>query len=123
MPYSLAFDGKILSIELTGALGPEDLERLRVAVEAFEAGCAEPPDRIFDLGALEGITIGFDDLNALAVRRHSTLPRPIRSALIATSPIQLGYARMYQTVSEHPLLTVRVFPTRAGALDWLSSPP
>ncbi|HET6762966.1 MAG TPA: hypothetical protein VFH27_04815 [Longimicrobiaceae bacterium] len=122
MEFTLALDGELLRSEFHGVLGPEDLERFGDEMVRFEAGLPRPPDRVIDLRGVTRVDIGFDAVNSIARLRHATLDRPIRSALVAASAIHVGYARMYQTLSEHPLITVRIFPTVEAALDWLSSP-
>ena len=47
---------------------------------------------------------------------------PFRTALVAVSALQQGYARMFQTLNDHPMITVRVFDSIAAAEAWLDTP-
>jgi hypothetical protein len=43
----------------------------------------------------------------------------VRTALVAVTPVQLGIARMFQTLNDHPLIELRVFSDREAAVAWL----
>jgi len=59
----------------------------------------------------------------LARTRKAFGPRnPFRTALVAVSALQQGYARMFQTLNDHPMITVRVFDSIAAAEAWLDTP-
>jgi hypothetical protein len=120
VPFTLSLDGPLLRASLTGVLTARGLEAFEVAVVAVENSSPCMPDRIIDLSSLEGISIGFDELSALARARLAGIERPYRSALVATTAMQVGYARMYQTLLDHPLITLRIFPSTDAALAWLA---
>ncbi|HEU0298056.1 MAG TPA: hypothetical protein VFR37_01350 [Longimicrobium sp.] len=121
MPVSVTFDGRILWGVLAGALTVEELDRFIMSVEELEAAAQVWPDRITDLTAVDRIDIGYDEISRLVQRRRETaVPNPIRNAMVVRDPVQLGYARMYQTLSDNPRITVRVFPDVEQALAWLA---
>ena len=118
MSYSLTFEQGLIRVVMSGALTGDDLVRLADELSSHEDGAA--PDRVTDMTALTGIDVGFDEIFALARRRRaSELANPVRSALVAATPLQHGFARMYQTLNDHPQITLRIFPDMAAALAWL----
>jgi hypothetical protein len=79
-------------------------------------------NRILDLTALDAIDAGFADVEAVAKRRRELkLATPIRSAMIAVRPIQVGYARMFQTLNDNPKIEMRIVQTMDEALLWILS--
>ena len=65
-----------------------------------------------------------DDIQNFARRRRETrYPNPFRNAILAPQPVQYGYARMFQTLIDHPDITTQVFSDEAAALAWLNEPP
>jgi hypothetical protein len=123
MGISVAREGRILRIVLSGELTRDEFGRFVAEVERLEAASLPWPDRVTDLTGLRRVDIGFDDMARLAQRRRDLdIPNPIRSAIAARDAVQLGYARMYQTLNDHPLIDLRVFPDVEQALAWLSEP-
>jgi hypothetical protein len=60
------------------------------------------------------------DVANIAHLRETIAPaNPIRTAVVAHTAAQQGYARMFQTLNDHPLVTVAVFADRAAAGAWL----
>lgn len=56
-------------------------------------------------------------------RRTLALKNAFRSALVVSSPVTFGYARVFQTLMDNPLVTLRIFHDLAEAETWLASPP
>jgi len=111
----------VLRIVLTGILMPGELARLADALAAAEDAAAVVPHRLTDLTGVTRFEIGFDDMFELARRRRERSPaNAIRSALVAATPVQLGFARMFQTLNDHPLITLAIFPDVDAALAWLA---
>ena len=113
-----------MRIVLSGTLTPEDLVRVADAVSVAERAVEVCPHRVSDLTGVTRFEVGFTDMSELARRRRQQPPvNPIRSALVAASPVQLGMARMLQTLNDHPQITMRIFPDMDGALAWLAEAP
>ncbi len=124
MPFSISSVDEVVRIVLSGTLVPEELVRMADALGEVEAAAAVCPHRVTDLTGLTRFEIGFDDMFQLAQRRREMSPaNPIRSAIVASLPVQLGFARMFQTLNDHPRITMRIFPDMDGALAWLSEEP
>ena len=111
----------IMHVRLHGALTSEDLLVLGNEVLAIEHAMAVPPSRITDMTGLESLQIAFPEIHALAERRRTMpLAAPIKSAIVAGTDVQYGMARMYQTLNDHPEITLEIFRDRAAALEWLA---
>ena len=113
-----------MRIVLTGTLVPEVLVRMADALREAEAAAAVCPHRVTDLTGVTRFDVGFTDMSELARWRRERSPaNPIRSAIVASTPVQLGFARMFQTLNDHPWITLRIFPDMDGALAWLTEEP
>ncbi|HEU0076693.1 MAG TPA: hypothetical protein VFQ76_03530 [Longimicrobiaceae bacterium] len=108
-----------MRLVLSGTLTPEELGRLADALLEAEGAAAVCPPRVTDLTGLTRFEVGFDDMFQMARRRRERPPaNPIRSAVVASTPVQLGFARMFQTLNDHPQVTLRIFPDLDAALAW-----
>ena len=59
---------------------------------------------------------------ALALKRaQRPIPSPIRSALVASKPVQFGFARMFQMLNDNPRIQIRIFSGLEEAEQWLRS--
>lgn len=124
MPFSISSGDAVMRIVLSGTLVPEELVRMADALAEAEGAAAVCPHRVTDLTGLTRFEIGFNDMSGLARRRRELSPaNPIRSAIVAATPVQLGFARMFQTLNDHPQITMRIFPDLDGALAWLAEVP
>lgn len=113
-----------MRIVLSGTLVPEAMVRMADALLEAETAAAVCPHRVTDLTGVTRFDVGFVDMSGLAQRRREQSPaNPIRSAIVAATPVQLGFARMFQTLNDHPRITMRIFPDLDGALAWLAEAP
>jgi hypothetical protein len=124
MPFSIAMDDGVIRIVLSGTLTPEELVRVADAMSVAERAGEVCPHRVTDLTGVTRFEVGFGDMSELARRRREQPPQnPVRSALVAALPVQLGMARMLQTLNDHPRITMRIFSDLNGALAWLAEAP
>ena len=120
MGYRIGFEGPLLVITLTGTISRADLDGIGTELFALERGGTFLPPRLTDLRNALDSTIGYPDVARLAERSIARpLSAPVRAALLVDKPAQLGYARMFQTLNQHPLVTLRVFEDEAEARSWL----
>lgn len=78
------------------------------------------PSRVTSLADVTHVAVGFSEMLDFVARRRAVGPRqPIRSALVVAEAVQFGIARMFQTLNDHPQVTVRIFQDEATALAWL----
>ncbi len=123
MPFSISTDDGIMRIVLSGTLTSEDLVEAADAMGEAESAADVCPPRVTDLARVTRFEVGFDDMFRLARRRRRQPPaNPIRSAVVAATPVQVGFARMLQTLNDHPKVTMRIFSDLDGALAWVASP-
>lgn len=113
-------DAGILRIVLPATLTAPELDRIVAALTELERSAAVCPDRMVDMSGVARFRVGFEEIFAAAETRRTHPPRnPIRSAFVAATPVQIGFARMFQTLNDHPRVTLRIFPDTATALAWL----
>jgi hypothetical protein len=123
MAFALWMDGDLLRIRLHDTITPRDLRELADAVLEAEARSLPMPDRVTDMTEVTNVEVGFVDFLAFAERRLGMeLPNPIKSAIVVASRVQLGIARMFQTLNDHPQVTVEIFHDLGEALSWLATP-
>jgi hypothetical protein len=48
-------------------------------------------------------------------RKAQTLANPVKSAAVAPQPVHVGFARMFQTLNEHPQITIEIFSSLRDA--------
>jgi hypothetical protein len=122
MPFQLSTNDGLIRIRLYDVLSPGDLIGLADAVLAAEAGPVAP-DRVTDMSGVRRFEVGYADFFSIAARRRgSQLPNTIKSAIVVGNPTQFGMARMFQTLNDHPQVTVEIFDDEAAALRWLATP-
>jgi hypothetical protein len=124
MPFSISSVDGVLRIVLSGTVVPEEMVRMADALVQVEGGLDVCPPRVSDLTGVTRFEVGFQDMSDLARRRRQQPPaNPVRSALVAATPVQLGMARMLQTLNDHPRITMRIFPDLGAALAWVAEEP
>jgi citrate lyase beta subunit len=120
MPYQVGLDAGLMRIVLSDVLTVDDLHQVADEIEQIENASPVTPNRLVDILELSEAILDFSALYAVAQRRRAILPKnPIRTALVATSPVAVGYARMFQTLMTHPEITVRLFERLEDAERWL----
>lgn len=120
MPHEMVLAEGILRIRFSGVLTPEDLAELAPMVIALEREHTVTPHRISDLSEITSISVAYEDMSRFVRVRTLNPPKnPIRSAIVAATAIQLGYARMFQTLNDHPLVKIEIFPDVASAEAWI----
>ena len=112
--------GPLLVVEIGEVFTAEELQRLIDDLEELERELPVTPSRIIDMRRITRVTVDFQTLHSLAERRRQAQPKnPFRTAGVATSPVAIGYARMFQTLMEnHPFVTVQLFDVFEDAERW-----
>ncbi len=121
MPYSIALvpDAAFLMIEFIGVIEPRDLVQIAGETRTYERGDVVP-HRLTDITRVEKISISFEDIFRLASNRKAiTFKNPFKSALVVNTDTQLGYARMFQTLNDHPQIMLQIFQDSAAAQVWI----
>jgi hypothetical protein len=123
MAYALKMEGATLKIEFSGTFTNQDLSRGETDLEELEESSALIPHRIADLRPVERLDIDFAGVLALATARLSRrFTNPFKSAIIAPDIARYGFARMYQTLNDHPQMVIAIFGEEAEAVNWLRLP-
>jgi hypothetical protein len=123
MSVQFSFDGPLLLIRFFGELTEADLDATIDRVLEIEEGGTNTPDRLIDLSGITQMRIGYTEMARLAeITRTRPLARPVRSAMTVSAPVQLGFARMFQILNEHPRVVLRIFENERDARAWLAAP-
>jgi hypothetical protein len=123
MAVELIHDPAILRVTFSGVITADDLAVVARESMVLEADLPRSPDRLVDLGASSTLEVGFTDVATLAsIRREFSPHNQVRTAIVVHNAAQRGYARMFQTVNDHPLVTVRIFDSCDEAERWLAGP-
>jgi hypothetical protein len=123
MPYQIKLTDNVLRSRFYGKVTPEDLWEQGLALREFESAASVTPHRITDVTEAVGADINFMVMNAYAAqRKFAPLRNRVRAAIVARTTLQYGLARMYQNLSDNPLLEIKIFEDTASALAWVSGP-
>lgn len=122
MPFEFSESGAFYHIRLFGQLTNSDLVRLMAAVKEAEQAAVKSLDRVIDTGDVEKFDIDFSHVVAFTgQRRTMPLKNPIRTAIIVHREVALGIARMFQSLNDHPLITIRVVNSLLEAGTWFDA--
>jgi len=120
MPYQISYDGPILVVRFSGIVTESDLVGSAEDVIALEDRGRNTRPRLTDLREVSDSPIGYAEVANIANRvGHRPLSSAIRSAFLVSQPVQFGFARMFQTLNQHPQVTVGIFEDEAAARHWL----
>jgi hypothetical protein len=123
MDCEITFEGELLVIRLRGVIQDKDLlELLRLVGEA-ESRTPVTADRLTDLSELTDLQLSFAGMNeTVRLRTAMRFPNSFKSAIVAPRQAQFGFARMFQTLNDHPQIDIMVFREMASAREWLGCP-
>jgi hypothetical protein len=123
MPFEIDSSGPIIRVELTGVVTNADLVELSRAADEIENAETIVRARITDLRPAVRFDIDFNGVAGFAAERvRRVFPNSFKSAIIAPDPARFGFARMFQTLNDHPRITLAIFPDEAEALAWVMAP-
>lgn len=121
MAFQITAEPGFLRVVITGRLTRQEVITLGMAMQKIESASARIPDRLTDVSGVEISELTGDDVQDFARRRRATRYRnAFRNAILAPQPVQFGYARMFQTLIDHPDITTQVFRDEAAAIAWLT---
>lgn len=121
MHYTIDENEKLWRVTLSGTITNRDLQELEKLIVETDEHIPVTPNRLVDLRLLSTMDIDYRGVSGLVrvLGSHSMLNTQ-RVAFLVCIPIQFGYARMFQILSENWHGTVEVFENEKDALDWLS---
>lgn len=119
MPFDISRTPDYALIRVTGTVSAEDLHGLARSMKQLED--ENPPfDRITDLTGIESIDVAYPEVHDFANQRSARqFSRTVRSALVANQPLQVGYARMFQSLNDNASIEIRVFRSFDDASRWV----
>ncbi|HYV99379.1 MAG TPA: hypothetical protein VE967_18115 [Gemmatimonadaceae bacterium] len=123
MPYSLRFENEIVYVTVTGVFSPNDIAGMTRDIVDLEVGKKAVPHRIVDMSQATEFGITPQHLRQLAAyRRSMNFPNIFKSAIVVSTLVQFGHARMFQILNDHPQIRLAIFPSIAAAEEWLKEP-
>ena len=121
MPYQLRLEDGVMKVAFFDVVTNQDLLGLLNEVSTLEATWDVMPHRLADLRPIERLEVDFPGIFDVAqARRRHTFPNSFKTAIVATAPVHFGIARMFQTLNDHPQITVSIFGNVEDALKWLA---
>jgi hypothetical protein len=123
MPFQFISEPYFFLVVFFDPLTRFDLQDAADKITATEATLPLTPHRLTDLSHVSETDLTYADMLTFVERRRTRrLVNPIKSAIVASRPLQVGFARMFQILNDHPQIEVQVFDTLAEAETWLASP-
>ena len=121
MPITTRCANGLMEIRMAGRVSAADLKAHMREVATIESKVAVTPNRIMDLRDGTAGDVKFENLHGLAeARRIAVLKNPIKTAILATTPVQIGLARTFQTINDNPQITIQIFREESEARAWLA---
>src|SRR5215469_2225636 len=107
-----------------GVLSEAALTHIRTLLGDLEAASNEPFNRFTDAQTLESIELNFRYVFDFSLfRRLSYVGRaPVKSAILVTSVTLAHYSRLYELLTRHSSINVRIFEENEAAAKWLGVP-
>jgi hypothetical protein len=123
MPYTIDTNQEVMRIRLSGSFTHGDLMSLAKEAERSERSYGAAPHRITDAQPCTRLELTFRDvLQFVQERLRLEFPNPFKSALVAQDLVHYGFARMYETLNDHPQIVIAIFSDEAEALKWIAEP-
>jgi len=94
-----------------------DLYSLSNEVHLLREDLATWPHRLVDLRNLNKVDVNWNDLYS-EHRAVAPFPSNFKAALLVTTDLQMGFARLYQKLNVNPGVNIEVFTDEAIAFEW-----
>jgi hypothetical protein len=122
MAFQIIPQPEYLRVIITGRLTRDEVVAVGLAVREIETASERVPDRLTDVSGVEINELTGEDIQNFARRRREArYPNRFRNAILAPQPAQYGYARMFQTLIDHPDIDTQVFSDEVAAIGWLTA--
>lgn len=120
MPTHVALNSDIIEVSLSGTVDLSHMLDVARQVAVIENDSPVSPHRVTTVNPTTELLLNFMQMEELAGRRRDAgLRNPVRSAIIVANPTHYGFARMFQTLNNNPLIELQIFNDRDAALHWL----
>jgi hypothetical protein len=126
LPPEIEFhqDTRLLIYRPRGLIDEAVLNKVISVIEDLEAATQGPFNRFSDTSEAHDIELNFKYV--IQVSLHRRLAHrgraPVKSAILATEPTLVHYARLLVVLTEGSSIKVRVFHEREDAAQWLGVP-
>ena len=117
-------DIRLLIYRPRGSIDEPAINKITGVIEDLEAATQEPFNRFSDTLETHEVELNFKYVTQISLhRRLSHVGRaPVKSAILATEPTLVHYARLLVLLTEGSSIKVRVFHDRGEAAQWLGVP-
>ena len=120
MSVELVDRGSFLHIRFFGTMESKDFREIFQAFEKYEQDTSQVPNRITTFGEIDDFVIQFSGMLPMAQDRSQRLFNPpLKSAVVASRPIEKAAASMVQSMNMNETIQIRVFPSFAEAEAWV----
>ena len=121
MSISHTIEGRIVHVKWSGMITNADLAAVGALMPrlAQELGCV--PHLLNTYDGVTGADFDPETIYAQSMqRRHQPFPPLAKSAMVATTPVDLAMTRMIRTMNREPRLQMEIFGSEAEARAWLA---
>ena len=126
LPPELEFhqDIRLLIYRPRGLIDEAAISKVVCAIEDLEAATQEPFNRFSDTSEARNVELNFKYVIHVSLHRRLAHAgrAPVKSAILATEPTLVHYARLLVLLTEGSSIKVRVFREREDAAQWLGVP-
>jgi hypothetical protein len=123
MPYTVDTRQPIWRITLSGTFTHDELIALARDAERIEIVSHTIPHRLTNIQPTTRLELTFRSmLEFVQERLRMRFPNTFKSAVIANDVVHYGFARMFETLNDHPQIVIAIFSNESEALRWLNEP-
>lgn len=120
MAYEIKKHGQVLYIRFFETLTSTDFAELFNEMKKFETDDQEPAHRITDLSGVTAFDLKDNAMRPIARERgEQKLCARVKSAIIASRPLELTIAQLLQSLNSNPDIAISIFPSQAEAEAWV----
>jgi hypothetical protein len=107
-----------------GLIDEAAINKVTSVIEELEANTQEPFNRFSDTSEAHDVELNFRYVIHVSLHRRLAHEgrAPVKSAILATEPTLVHYARLLVLLTEGSSIKVRVFQEREDAAQWLGVP-
>jgi hypothetical protein len=126
LPSEIEFypDIRLLIYRPRGSIDEAAINKITSVIDDLEAATQEPFNRFSDTSEIHEVELNFRYVIHVSLHRRLAHAghAPVKSAILATEPTLIHYARLLALLTEGSSIKVRVFHERTEAADWLNVP-
>ncbi len=117
-------DIRLLVYRPRGSIDEAAINKITSVIEDLEAATQEPFNRFSDTSEAHEVELNFRYVIHVSLHRRLAHAgrAPVKSAILATEPTLVHYARLLGLLTEGSSIKVQVFQDRNEAAQWLGVP-